>query len=102
MEILICHIEPKSFRGSNSQSCILFMRKEVSPKDGLLVDHAVVWKRIGGFQTQRIRLTMAEQPDWRPIRRLPLIESMIDGMLQTGACLKVRVEYSRNDITIPL
>jgi hypothetical protein len=27
---------------------------------------------------------MAEQPDWQPIRRLPLIESMIDGMLQTG------------------
>jgi hypothetical protein len=26
---------------------------------------------------------MAEQPDWQPIRRLPLIESMMDGMLQT-------------------
>ena len=25
---------------------------------------------------------MAEQPDWRPISRLPLIGSMIDGMLQ--------------------
>jgi hypothetical protein len=25
---------------------------------------------------------MAEQPDWQPISRLPLIGSMIDGMLQ--------------------
>ena len=25
---------------------------------------------------------MVEQPDWQPIRRLPLIGSMIDGMLQ--------------------
>ncbi len=30
----------------------------------------------------RIRLAMAEQPDWQPISRLPLIGSMIDGMLQ--------------------
>ena len=29
-----------------------------------------------------IRLAMAEQPDWQPISRLPLIGSMIDGMLQ--------------------
>src|SRR5262249_57930329 len=29
-----------------------------------------------------ITLTMAEQPDWQPISRLPLIVSMIDGMLQ--------------------
>ena len=56
MEILICDIEPKSFRGSNSQSCILFMRKEVSPKDGLLVDHAVVWKRIGGFPNTKDKI----------------------------------------------
>jgi hypothetical protein len=25
---------------------------------------------------------MAEQPDWQPISRVPLIGSMIDGMLQ--------------------
>ena len=25
---------------------------------------------------------MAEQPDWQPISRMPLIGSMIDGMLQ--------------------
>ena len=29
-----------------------------------------------------IRLAMAEQPDWQPISRLPLMGSMIDGMLQ--------------------
>jgi hypothetical protein len=27
---------------------------------------------------------MAEQPDWQPISRLPLIGSMIDGMLQNA------------------
>jgi hypothetical protein len=27
---------------------------------------------------------MAEQPDWRPISQLPLIGSMIDGMLQNA------------------
>src|SRR4029077_14024555 len=30
----------------------------------------------------RIRLAMAERPDWQPISRLPLIGSMIDAMLQ--------------------
>ena len=29
-----------------------------------------------------IKLAMAERPDWQPISRLPLIGSMIDGMLQ--------------------
>ena len=30
---------------------------------------------------------MAEQPDWQPISRLPLIGSMIDGMLQDAEAL---------------
>lgn len=36
---------------------------------------------------------MAESPDWQPISRLPLIGSMIDGMLQDAEEPKKNASY---------